>query len=425
MATQYGNKLNPYRKLRTPRGIKGTRRTLFNTHVPSTINQNGILTVRYPDLGKNDVIVPGTAKLSFKIELKSDADANRTIVNNLGRSIISKLEVKLEGQSVFTLNDSDIFLCYQDLWRTTKERDNAAYQDICTEAVRKIRTNAGNKGAVAADVAIGTAYQNLFSIPLDFELLSSHMPFFQSELKDRLSYELTFNNHGKVIVSTDTDATYTVSDIHLEFETITSPELANMLITNHKGKFTVLYDRVIRHTKQSLNKSDTIWNINMAPQAKSMKGILILFVDPTDGGTSYARDSENFYNPKITKVSTTLDGVPNQLFASGMRAHQQFNEIKKHFADGKHRTVNSVIKEAELADVSFPEYLTSKFGLWLDLRTTDDNSLHGSGRRIEGASQSIQVEIEKTAEANETLDAYYISDGQLNFEDGRLKNVVY
>ena len=47
------------------------------------------------------------------------------------------------------------------------------------------------------------------------------MPYFQHELKDRLSYELTFNNYGKVIVSSDTNSTYAVSDIHMEFDTIT------------------------------------------------------------------------------------------------------------------------------------------------------------------------------------------------------------
>ena len=34
----------------------------------------------------------------------------------------------------------------------------------------------------------------MFYIPLDFEILSSHNPFFQYELKDKLSYELTFNS---------------------------------------------------------------------------------------------------------------------------------------------------------------------------------------------------------------------------------------
>ena len=120
------------------------------------------------------------------------------------------------------------------------------------------------------------------------------MPFFQSELHDRLSYELTFNNYGKVVVSTDQEASCTISDIHLEFEVITSPEIASALRIKQSGKHTVLYDRVVRHSKLSLNKSDTIWNIALAPQAKSMKGILILFVDPADGGTAYSRDTEKF-----------------------------------------------------------------------------------------------------------------------------------
>ena len=430
MTSNYGYKLDPFRQLRKSKGIKGVRRTIFNTHVPSSIDENGILSVRFPDLGPNDVIVPGTAKLSFKIDLNStgtNVDANRSIVNNLGRAIVSKIEVKLEGQSIFTLNDADIFLCYQDLWLTDAQRKNAVYQGISTEAIRKIRINADNKGTDVTDVAVGTAFDNRFCIPLDFEILSSHGPFFQFELKDRLSYELTFNSYGKVIVSSDTNASYSVSDIHLEFDVVTSQELSNMIRNKYNGRHSLYFDRVIRHSKESFNKSDTIWNISLAPQARSMKGILILFVDPADGGADYDRDSEKFYNPKIKKVSTTLDGNPNQLFASGMLPHQHFEEIKKHFADGKHRTVSHVIKEAEIADVSLPDYLTTKYGLWLDMRSSDDDTLHGSGRKIEGASQSIQVEIEKTAETAGSLNAYifYIQDAKLDFENGRLLNALY
>ncbi|GAG96119.1 unnamed protein product, partial [marine sediment metagenome] len=151
---------------------------------------------------------------------------------------------------------------------------------------------------------------------------------------------------------------------------------------------------------------DTVWNISMSPNVKSMKGILFLFIDPADSGALYGRDSEKFYNPKINKVSITLDGNPNQLFASGMLKHQQWDEIRKHFADGKHRTIPTVAKELELSDMTLGYYLTDKFALWIDLRTTDDDSLHGSGRKLEGASQSINIQIEKDAETAGALDAY-------------------
>ena len=162
MATEYGYKLDPYRQLRKQRGIKGVRRTILNSHVPSTIDQGRTLTVRFPDVGNNDVIVPGTSMLSFNVNLNSsggNADANRTIVNNLGRAIVYKIVVKLEGKEIYTLDNADIFLCFQDLWKTSKERENAVYQGIQSEAVRKIRINAGDKGTVVKDVAAGKAFE--------------------------------------------------------------------------------------------------------------------------------------------------------------------------------------------------------------------------------------------------------------------------
>ena len=57
--------------------------------------------VRFPDL-KEKVIVPGTTKLTFNISL-SGTDANKTLVKNLGRNVIRKLVVKLEGNEIIIL----------------------------------------------------------------------------------------------------------------------------------------------------------------------------------------------------------------------------------------------------------------------------------------------------------------------------------
>ena len=154
-----------------------------------------------------------------------------------------------------------------------------------------------------------------------------------------------------------------ISEIKLEFDVVNSPELAQMIRNKYSGKSVVLYDRVFRSGKEKLNKSDTLWNIDLKPNARSVKGVLILFVDPADGGANYARDSEKFYNPRIEKASATIAGNPNQLYASGMLPHNHFKEIQKYFADGKHRNVPHTIKEAEQADVTFLDYLTTKYGL--------------------------------------------------------------
>ena len=121
----YGKRLNPEHSLRTPKGIKGTRQKVIVTHNPSEIDQAQLLEVKFPNLGSDDVIIPGMANLSFNIELTSTIDANRTLVSTIGRSIIKKLAVKFQGNEILSIDDYDIFTCYRDLWKTKSEKRNA------------------------------------------------------------------------------------------------------------------------------------------------------------------------------------------------------------------------------------------------------------------------------------------------------------
>ena len=135
---------NHFRPLK---GIKGTRQKIIVTHNPSEIDQNQVLLVRFPNLGSDDVIVAGTAKISFDIELSSQFDKKRTLVNNIGRVIIKKLAVKFEGNEIISIDDYDIFACYRDLWKTKSEKRNAIRQGIitkdgCTKNCMKIRIGA-------------------------------------------------------------------------------------------------------------------------------------------------------------------------------------------------------------------------------------------------------------------------------------------
>ena len=109
---EYRKRLNPECSLRTPKGIKGTRQKVIVTHNPSEIEQTQELLVRFPNLGSDDVIIPGTANLSFKIELTSAIDANGTLVSNIGKAIIKKLAVKFEGNEIMSVDDFDVLACY-------------------------------------------------------------------------------------------------------------------------------------------------------------------------------------------------------------------------------------------------------------------------------------------------------------------------
>ena len=95
--------------------IEGTRQKVIVTHTPSEINQNQDLLVRFQNLGNDDIIIPETANLSFNIELSSTADPKRTLVSNIGRAIVKKLAVKFEGNEILSIEDFDVFACYQNL----------------------------------------------------------------------------------------------------------------------------------------------------------------------------------------------------------------------------------------------------------------------------------------------------------------------
>ena len=78
---------------------------------------------------------------------------------------------------------------------------------------------------------------------------------------------------------------------------VTLPELARMIDNQYKGRLAILFDRVLRHRKMTMDKFNTLWNINLNVPARSMKDILMLFEDVATQ-QPFARCTEAFYNPK-------------------------------------------------------------------------------------------------------------------------------
>ena len=200
---------------------------------------------------------------------------------------MKKLAVKFEENEIMSIDDFDVFACYRDLWKTKSEKRNAIRQGIifndgCTENCIKLRINAGDKNTSnAQDKAVADAYGNKFIIPLDLEMLDSAALYYQAGLWNRLCYELTFNDYNRVTkygVSPPKvpDAKYKVTDISLENEIATQPDLVRSIRSEYQH-MALLYDRILRHRKIIVNKSDTVWNWAFNMPCKSLKGILVLF----------------------------------------------------------------------------------------------------------------------------------------------------
>ena len=426
---EVGDRLNPQRSYRKGFALKGLRQHFIKTNNPSTIGSDELLTVRFPDLKENQVIIPSTTKLTFNISL-AGTDVNRTLVGNLGRNIIRKLVVKLEGNKIISIDDYDILYSFYDCWKCKTERLNAVFQGIVeagsqTENALKHRINAGDKANDAKDQTVASIYDNRFCIPLDFEILESSLPLYQYGLGSRLTYELTFADYSDVIKSMDPDPTYINSNNSLEFDTIINASLASQIRTEYM-KCSILYDRILRARIIPINKSDTSFSVDINSPSKSLKGILLIFTQERSA-TKFAQDTEEFYNCKITKVEVTVEGVPNELYAQNMEYRHQYDEIVKHFAEGQLKEAGAIQKDLQLHNVNISSYYTDKYALWLDFRTIDDNRLHSSGRRLENTSEGIRLQITKKAESAGKLSCYlYIfQDAQINISDSQFLNVVY
>ena len=111
----------------------------------------------------------------------------------------------------------------------------------------KLRINAGDKNAGnAQDKAIADAYGNKFIIPLDFEMLDRFSTLLPSRTWKQTM--LWFNDYNQVISSAvaSPDAKYKITDISLEYEIVTQPNLARS-ITDEYQNMALLYDRILRH----------------------------------------------------------------------------------------------------------------------------------------------------------------------------------
>ena len=244
-----------------------------------------------------------------------------------------------------------------------------------------------------------------------------------SGIRNRLCYEITFNDCNRVIKSTvaSPDANYKITDISLEHEIVTQPTLTKYISDDYQN-MALLYDRVLRHRQIEVNKSDTTWNWSFNMPCKSLKGILVLFEEEKP----YTRDTSKFYNPKIQKyLSLWKVSLTNYM----LRLFEQYDEICKYFAEGKQKDdkANEVQKHLQLHDLGMGEYLTEKYALWLGFRMIDENSLHGTGRKIENASEGITLQIEKKAESAGNFNAYIylIMDAQLNIQNGAFVSMLY
>ena len=77
-----------------------------------------------------------------------------------------------------------------------------------------------------------------------------------------------------------------------------------------------MYDYIIYIGRNAINQSDLKFSLTILDSRRSVRGILILFTLPPAAAN---RDPEIFFNPEITNVDITINGITNKVFAQVLR----------------------------------------------------------------------------------------------------------
>ena len=188
----------------------------------------------------------------------------------------------------------------------------------------------------------------------------------------------------------------------------TLAEAAHSIYSNGKE---FAYDHVMREEVVTFKKdSDTRINLRVNPQRRSLKGILLLFVEPYTAGD---RDSEKYIYPDLTKVSVTVNGSPNMLYNNKIEGKDFWEEAYRFSKPKNNKKLFIDMKD--------------NFGLLIDLRSMRDQSLRGSGTRLVNTKDGVQLELERKASGSGDVKChvFVISDSQMNIMGQQLESVQY
>ena len=410
--------LRPTRSEKTLGALRAERAVKRITFERTEANPQETLYVSVPKLNENEVIVPGSLALRFNIDL-SGGHANNFLVDNVGRALVDKLVVKYSGTILQDTVGYDIYKIFEDLFLSQEERDNMLQDGIQSEGLNKIRSNAGDKQTTGVDTEnkLNKIYGSKYRIRLDHQILNDHGTFYPQALYNDLVFELTLASADPVVRGSDpTKLKYKLTNIQLEYEMIRSKTLADEALSAYTNGKEFAYDHIQRDEIVTFKKgSDTRLNLRVNPQRRSLKGILLLFVEPHTAG---ARKSEAYFNPDLTKVSVTVNGSPNRLYNNGLEGIDIWEEVKRFFLKAENKTQH-------MNATKF--YTEDKFGLMIDLRSMADHSMHGSGTRLVNTKDGVQLELERKASGSGNVHChiYVISDAQMNILGRQLESVLY
>ena len=100
--------------------FKDKREHIAKVNMPNLAYPGQHIDIEIPHGSRDHVIVPDTVKIMFNFDITS-TDKARSIVNNVGRALVKK-RVLFGSKDIDTINNSDIYDTYKDLYLSKKRK---------------------------------------------------------------------------------------------------------------------------------------------------------------------------------------------------------------------------------------------------------------------------------------------------------------
>ena len=401
--------LDPRRLPRKTKALKADRTVHRITFNPSSAKSGVTLYITMPKLGEGMVFVPYSTFLRFNLAIEM-VQANNTLVQNVGRNLVKNSKVIFGGKTIADVERADLYGAFHDMVACEEDM----MMGITTENHCKLRTAAGDATFTVKEEGHTARYGKTYHIPLSHPILDDHGAFYQKELDD-LRFELKLANKGEIVVTSDNTKghDFELTNMQLEYCTIRDEVLSAQAASEYQAGRTFLFDDVhLFQTIPAINlKTQKSLSLHVNTPRRCMKGLMLFFVKNYSAG---ARDAEKFIMPLVTDVSVTIDGVPHKLFSAGMKSTDLCKSIKQKV--GYDKRLHGHFKEND--------FHNDKFALWVDLRASPDNWLHGDGLIVGRSKDGVRLEISwdgSSVSVVVTCYAFVVADAALFVKEGRVK----
>ena len=409
-----GSKLEPGFKKMKLTDIDGKRKVNLTPLIKTEAIPEDIYTVSIPGLNSNQCIIPDTLALSFKF---TNSNTKSWFKNNLGRLLVDRLTINVEGKNVYENTGESLMEVYKDLWRSEEDRDNRQDFGIANENVRKLvsKNDSANKSAKTNGVLDVTIVDmcDRMKIPLG-KILCDHGPYASYKMSD-FEYRITLPKSEKIMVAQTNEATgtYKLTDMNLEYEIIESESLAERVRGDYNAGRSLGYDYTTLLKTLVWNKDSTREVVDINIPRKSMTAVILLF---TKKGST---DSEEFLFPNLTNVNVSVEGNPDAVYSGGLKKRNMYREAVRFFGS------STCDKYLGSKCVSRRKYYTDKFACVIDFRTVDDDTVSGSGRKLVGTQAGILMEIEKEAKTSDlNCHVFVLADAMIDIVGTQLNGSV-